>query len=93
MLENWDLFFLSNLMKIIHIKLPHERRKLPMLKIFGKNLVLKKIFVLNNKADSSFSPFNYMRILFLFEYSISLHDKIRNLLLTMKPFLTSELTV
>lgn len=93
MLENWDLFFLSNLMKIIHIKLPNKRRKLSMFKIFGKNLVLKKIFILYDKANSSFSPFNYMCILFLLKYPISLHDKIRNLLFTMKSFFTSKLTV
>ena len=41
MLENWDLFLLSNLMKIIHIKLPNKRREFSMFKIFGKNLILK----------------------------------------------------
>jgi hypothetical protein len=59
-LENRDFLFLSNFMKIIHIKLPHKRRKLAMLKILRKNLVLKQFLIFNYKADPSFSPLNNM---------------------------------
>lgn len=93
MLENRYFLFLSNFMKIIHIKLPHKRRELTMLKIFGENLILKQLLVFNNKADSSFSPLNNMWILFFLKYAVSLHNKIGYLLLTMKPLLASKLAI
>jgi hypothetical protein len=51
-------------MEIIHIELTDKRGEFSMFEIFGQDLILKQIFILNNEAVSLISPFDNMTILF-----------------------------
>lgn len=63
--KNRDLFFFSDLMEVIHIKLPDEGRKFSMFEIFWQNLILEPFSVFYDKAITLFSPLNDARISFI----------------------------
>ena len=89
MFKNRDLFFLSNFVEIIHIQLSHKRWKFFMFKILRKNLIFKKIFILDNKATSSLSPLDNMWIPPILKNLVSFHDEIRYFLSSMNSFFTT----
>lgn len=72
MLEDRNLLFFANFVKIIHIELPDKRGELLMFEIFGKNLILKQFLILNNEAISVISPLDNMIILFFLENFVCL---------------------
>ena len=75
-LKNRNFFLFSDLMKIIHVKLPHERRELFVFKIFGQNLVLKLILVFYNKGVALISPLDNVGVYGVFENAICFNDKV-----------------
>jgi hypothetical protein len=91
MLEDGDLLFLADLMKVIHIQLSHEGRKLFMLKVFGEDLILEEFFILDDKAITTISPFDYMAILLFLQDAVGFYDKIGDLLFAVDALLVSSL--
>lgn len=86
MLKDRNFFFLSDFVKIIHVELSDEGRKLFMLEVFGQYFVFEKILIFDDEAVSIISPLNDMRIPFIFQYFVGLHDKIGYFLLAMHTF-------
>ncbi len=81
MFEDGDFLFLSNFVKVVHVKLTDERRKLFMLEVFGEYFILKEVLVLHDEAGPIVCPLYYVPVLLLFQNLVGLHYKIRNLLL------------
>lgn len=46
----------ADLSEIIHVELPHETRKVRMLKVLWKNRRTKDLFILDDEALSMLSP-------------------------------------
>lgn len=61
--------------------LPDKAREVRMLEIYGKNLFLKFFYILNDKRGPSLSPSHNMRILLIFQYVITLFNKVADGLL------------
>jgi hypothetical protein len=71
-----NFLFLSDFVKVIHIELSNKRWELPMFEVFGQNLILKLVFILDNKGCTLISPFYYIRVSSILENTIGLHDKV-----------------
>ena len=56
MFKNGNIFFLANLMEVIHIELPHKGSKLTMLKIQWQDVIFEEIFVFNDETLSTLHP-------------------------------------
>lgn len=76
MFKNWNLFFFSYFMEVIHIELPNKRGKFAVLKIFGKYLFHKFVLIFDNEAIAFISPLHNTAISLILQYFIGFHDKI-----------------
>lgn len=80
MFEDGNLFFFANFVEIVHVELAYERRKLFVFEIFREDLVFKEILMLDDEAGAIVSPLDYMAVPFIFQYFVSLHDEVGNVL-------------
>lgn len=76
MFKNRNLFFLPDLVKIIHVQLSHKGWKLLMLEIFWQDLVLELVFIFYNKCIPLISPLNDVRIYRIFKDSICFYYEV-----------------
>lgn len=56
MLETFLIFFVSWLVKIVHVKLPHKRAKIIVFEVFGQNILCEGIGIFYNKAVAFLIP-------------------------------------